>query len=77
MRLVIGGYMLILLKCSSIMREDYMLMRISLFPWAKFRKHKGAIKLHTLLDLRGSIPTRRVRFFDKETNNNLLDFFIQ
>jgi len=30
---------------------------LSLFPWAKFRKHKGAIKLHTLLDLRGSIPT--------------------
>ena len=29
---------------------------LSLFPWAKFRKHKGAIKLHTLLDLRGSIP---------------------
>ncbi len=30
---------------------------LSLFPWAKFRKHKGAIKLHTLLDIRGSIPT--------------------
>ena len=30
---------------------------LSLFPWAKFRKKKGAIKLHTLLDLRGSIPT--------------------
>jgi transposase len=29
---------------------------LSLFPWAKFRKHKGAIKLHTLIDLRGSIP---------------------
>jgi hypothetical protein len=28
---------------------------LSLFPWAKFRKRKGAIKLHTLLDLRGSI----------------------
>jgi len=27
------------------------------FPWARFRKRKGAIKLHTLLDLRGSIPT--------------------
>lgn len=27
------------------------------FPWAKFRKTKGAVKLHTLLDLRGSIPT--------------------
>ncbi len=30
---------------------------LSLFPWARFRKAKGAIKLHTLLDLRGSIPT--------------------
>jgi len=30
---------------------------LSLFPWASFWKSKGAIKLHTLLDLRGSIPT--------------------
>jgi transposase len=30
---------------------------LSLFPWAKFRKNKGAIKLHTLMDIRGSIPT--------------------
>ena len=30
---------------------------LSLFHWAKFRKHKAAIKLHTLLDLRGSIPS--------------------
>jgi len=30
---------------------------LSLFPWAKFRKHKGAIKMHTLLDLHGNIPT--------------------
>ena len=30
---------------------------LSLFPWAKFRKAKGAVKMHTLLDLRGSIPT--------------------
>lgn len=29
---------------------------LSLFPWAKFRRRKGAIKLHTLLDLRGNIP---------------------
>ncbi len=29
---------------------------LSLFPWAKFRRRKGAIKLHTLLNLRGSIP---------------------
>jgi len=30
---------------------------LSLFPWANFRKNKGAVKMHTLLDLRGSIPT--------------------
>lgn len=30
---------------------------LSLFPWAQFRKGKGAIKLHTLLDLRGPIPS--------------------
>jgi hypothetical protein len=30
---------------------------LSLFPWARFRRAKGAIKLHTLLDLRGSIPS--------------------
>jgi len=30
---------------------------LSLFPWAKFQKRKGGIKLHTVLDLRGSIPT--------------------
>jgi len=29
---------------------------LSLFPWAKFRRRKGAIKLHTLIDLRGNIP---------------------
>jgi len=28
-----------------------------LFPWAKFRKHKAAVKMHTLLDLHGNIPT--------------------
>ncbi len=30
---------------------------LTLFPWAPFRKHKAAVKLHTLLDLRGNIPT--------------------
>jgi hypothetical protein len=30
---------------------------LSVFPWARFRRTKGAVKLHTLLDLRGSIPT--------------------
>lgn len=30
---------------------------LSVFPWASFRKAKGAVKLHTLLDLRGNIPS--------------------
>jgi len=30
---------------------------LSLFPWAKHRRHKSVIKLHTLMDLKGSIPT--------------------
>ena len=30
---------------------------LSLFPWAEFRRRKGAVKLHTLLDLRGNLPT--------------------
>ncbi len=29
---------------------------LSIFPWAQFRRHKSAVKLHTLLDLRGNIP---------------------
>jgi hypothetical protein len=29
---------------------------LTLFPWAQFRKHKSAVKMHTLLDLKGSIP---------------------
>ena len=30
---------------------------LSMFPWAPFRSTKAAVKLHTLLDLRGSVPT--------------------
>jgi hypothetical protein len=30
---------------------------LSLFPWASFRKHKAAVKMHTLMDLRGNIPS--------------------
>ena len=30
---------------------------LAMFPWARFRSRKGAVKMHTLLDLRGSIPT--------------------
>src|SRR5271169_1753508 len=30
---------------------------LALFPWAQFRRRKAAVKMHTLLDLRGNIPT--------------------
>jgi hypothetical protein len=31
-------------------------LTLSLFPWAKFRATKGAVKLHAMIDLRGNIP---------------------
>jgi len=49
---------------------------LSLFPWARFRKYKSAVKLHTLLDLRGSSPT----FIDITSGSthdvNVLDLLI-
>jgi Transposase DDE domain/Domain of unknown function (DUF4372) len=46
---------------------------LTLFPWAKFRRHKAAVKLHTLLDLRGSIPSWVVITEGKVHDVNLLD----
>lgn len=46
---------------------------LSLFPWAGFRKRKGAIKLHTLLDVRASIPTVVVITSGKIHDVNILD----
>jgi hypothetical protein len=49
---------------------------LSLFPWATFRKQKGAVKLHTLLDLRGSIPSF-IRITDGKVHDvNILDELI-
>ena len=46
---------------------------LSLFPWAKFRRHKAAVKMHTLLDLHGNIPTF-IRITDGKTHDvNILD----
>lgn len=44
---------------------------LSLFPWARFRKKKGAVKLHTLLDLRGNIPS-----FIRITDGKVHDVYI-
>ena len=49
---------------------------LSLFPWARFRKTKGAIKLHTLLDLRGSIPSFIFITDGKVHDVNVLDELI-
>jgi hypothetical protein len=46
---------------------------LSLFPWAKFRRHKAAVKMHTLLDLHGNIPTF-IRITDGKVHDvNILD----
>ena len=48
---------------------------LSLFPWAKFRQHKAAVKMHTLLDLHGNIPSF-IRITDGKTADvNILDEF--
>ena len=49
---------------------------LSLFPWATFRKTKGAIKLHTLLDLRGNIPVFVEITEGKFHDVNILDILI-
>lgn len=66
------GHVLINIACKLYKNEDIGLdlsqavyafdsttidLCLSTFPWAKFRKTKAAIKLHTLLNLRGSVPT--------------------
>jgi hypothetical protein len=41
---------------------------LSLFPWARFRKRTGAVKLHTLIDLHGNIPCF-IHITDGKTND--------
>jgi len=49
---------------------------LSVFPWARFRTHKAAIKLHTLLDLRGAIPSFIYISDGKLHDVNVLDLLI-
>ena len=49
---------------------------LSLFPWARFRSTKAAIKLHTLLDLRGPIPTMISITEGKQADVRVLDELI-
>ena len=46
---------------------------LSLFPWAQFRRHKSAVKIHTLLDLHGNIPTNVYVTSAQVHDVNLLD----
>ena len=49
---------------------------LSLFPWAAFRKHKAAVKMHSLMDIRGNIPS----FIEITSGNvhdvNILDMLV-
>jgi len=49
---------------------------LSMFPWARFRKAKGAIKLHTLLNLRGAIPEFLLISDGKMHDVNVLDHLV-
>jgi hypothetical protein len=49
---------------------------LSVFPWARFRRTKAAIKLHTLLDLRGNIPSFIAITDGKVHDVNILDVLI-
>ena len=49
---------------------------LSLFPWARFRSTKAAVKLHTLLDLRGPIPTMIAISDGKQADVSVLDELI-
>jgi len=46
---------------------------LALFPWAQFRRRKAAVKLHTLLDLRGNLPTVVIITSGKVHDVNILD----
>lgn len=49
---------------------------LALFPWARFRKNIAAVKLHTLLDLRGSIPSSIEITEGKVHDVNILDLLV-
>src|SRR5437660_1995834 len=46
---------------------------LSIFPWAKFRKHKAPVKMHTLLDLHGNMPSFIRITYGKTDDVNILD----
>jgi hypothetical protein len=49
---------------------------LSMFPWARFRQHKAAVKIHTLLNLRGNIP-EFIHIADGKVHDvNILDYLL-
>ena len=63
------------IKVSTLWYSTTIDLCLSLFPWAKFRRRKAAVKMHTLLDLRGNIPTF-IRITDGTVHDvNILDEF--
>ena len=49
---------------------------LSLFPWARFQRRKGAVKLHTMIDLRGNIPVVVHIDDGKSFDTDLLDVLV-
>ncbi len=49
---------------------------LSMFPWARFRRRKGAVKMHTLMNLRGSIPEFILISDGKMHDVNVLDYLV-
>lgn len=70
MRILIWDWIVYALDASTI---D---LCLSLFPWARFRKTKGAVKLHTMIDLQGSIPVFLHITDGKVADVNVLDILI-
>ncbi len=66
------------LKASTLYALDATTIDLclSLFPWAHFRRAKGAVKLHTLMDLRGSIPSFIYISTGKLHDSKVLDLLV-
>lgn len=66
----------VLVQCVYALDSTTIDLCLSLFPWARFRSTKAAIKLHTLLDLRGPIPTMVSISEGKQADVRILDELI-
>ena len=60
-------------QIAYVLDSSTIALCLSLFPWARFRKYKAAIKLHTLMDLRGNIPCFICITDGKTHDVNILD----